>query len=527
MSGIKVPSFITPYTIRILKWILIVIVGIVLFIFVAGRGITYYANKKIHKALESVGGQVGNLNVNLFFRRVTAYDFELNLPGDNTHPVPTTAHIKTIRLSSINLYQLIVNKKLRIGEILIENGNVDFNKKIVRKDSTASSKKNPLQEIAIQNIIIRRVKVSIVSDSVHEMSGVVNATFTDIQSPDSVSLSDIKKYGLKNLDIKISKLLITTPELYQIKVGSIQAISERQELRVDSVMLVPRYSKFKFARVAGKQTDRINTFIKRIDVKGLDYSQLKDSAFVASTIEIASGELSSFRDKRLPFKETKNKPLPMAALKELSFGIEVDTIKIKDTKITYEEFPSDGFRSGKLVFENLNATLVNLSNRPYYNKPDHATLNAKAMLMGKGQIQATFLLPQKENEPYQAEGKIGNFPLHHLNPVLQNLAFINIESGKLNALNFKFNYTDKLSSGKLTINYEDLKINGLKKEKSVIINDFKTLLINTVVKNDKDKSVPTEKRTGTISFERDRKRQIFNYWWKSLLSGIKSGVLDN
>jgi hypothetical protein len=102
-----------------------------------------------------------------------------------------------------------------------------------------------------------------------------------------------------------------------------------------------------------------------------------------------------------------------------------------------------------------------------------------------------------------------------------------VQSGNLNNLYFKFTYTDKVSNGRVTINYEDLKIDGLKKEKNPVINDLKTLLINTVLKNDKDKSVPMEKRTGTIEFERDRQRQIFNYWWKSLFSGIKSSVLEN
>jgi len=48
-----------------------------------------------------------------------------------------------------------------------------------------------------------------------------------------------------------------------------------------------------------------------------------------------------------------------------------------------------------------------------------------------------------------------------------------------------------------------------------------------VLKKDKDKSVSREKRTGTIDFDRDRKRAIFNLWVKSLFSGLKSSVLDS
>ena len=71
----------------------------------------------------------------------------------------------------------------------------------------------------------------------------------------------------------------------------------------------------------------------------------------------------------MTFKETKNKPLPIAALKEFDFGVEVDTLQIKNSKVTYEEFPPDGFKSGKLTFENLQATLMNVSKKAYQNRP--------------------------------------------------------------------------------------------------------------------------------------------------------------
>ena len=37
-----------------------------------------------------------------------------------------------------------------------------------------------------------------------------------------------------------------------------------------------------------------------------------------------------------------------------------------------------------------------------------------------------------------------------------------------------------------------------------------------------DGNVPEHKRTGVIDFHRDTSKSIFNYWWKSLLTGIKS-----
>lgn len=518
------PKFISHPSRRIVKWILIIVLGISALLFLAGNILSGYVKRTVQRRLEAAGGKISDLDINIFTKRLAISEFELNVP-DDINSVPTTGRIKKILLKNINIYQLLANKELRIGEVLIADGAVSVNRNI-KPDTAATTEENGLKGISIERLVLEKIKVSMVSDSSKEFSGIIDATLNQIQSSDTADLKDLKAYSLKNIDIRITALEISAPKLYEIKIANIHATSDTDKLVIDSIMLVPKYTKFNFAQVAGKQTDRINTFIRQIEIDGLKYNRLRDSSLVASTMKIISGDVYSFRDKRQPFRETEVKPLPIAALKKINFGIEFDTIRIIDSKVTYEEFAPDGFDGGKITFENLTATLTNLSNRAYQNKPDHATLVASAKLMGQGLIEATFQLPFKD-EPYYAEGKIGKMALNHLNPPLQKLAFIRIESGTLNNLNFKFNYTDRVSNGRLTINYENLKIEGLKKERSAVINDLKTLLINTVVKNNKDKSVPMEKRTGTIEFERDRKRQVFNYWWKSLFSGIKSSVLEN
>jgi Domain of Unknown Function (DUF748) len=521
------PNFMTPLTFRFAKWIGGIVIGFALLLVLTGAILSRYASKAVQSRIEAFGGKIGDLNVNLFTRGISISKLEFNLASDSSYHLPTSGHVETILLKNIDIYQILFNKKLNIKEILIEDGDIQYNRKVSLTDSTETQNKNPLKGIFVEHLNFRDINLSIVSDSSKEFSGTLDVTLNKIQSSDTSDVSDLKAYMLENIEAKITKFLVFTGKLYEMEIKSIHVNSEKKKLVVDSLTLIPKYPKYKFSHVAGKQIDRINTFIRKIEVSGLRYNQLRDSAFLASNIQILSGEVYSFRDKRMAFKETKNKPLPMAALKQMGFGIEVDTIQIRNSKITYEEFAPEGFEGGKITFEDLNATMTNLSNRSYYNKPDHASLKASARLMGQGLIEASFQLPFEQDKSYHAEGKIGKLALHHLNPPLENLAFINIESGTLNEMNFSFDYTDKSSNGKLTINYENLKINGLKKEKTSVINELKTLLINTVVKNDKDKSVPTERRTGTIEFERDRKRQVFNFWWKSLFSGIKSSVLEN
>jgi hypothetical protein len=509
---------------RALKRTVFVVLVLGLIILLAGGILSYYARKKAEERLASVGITLGSFQINLFTQSLSVEDLDMNFAGDSAQAVPQLAHIESITLSGISLYDLLIHNKIVINKVTLEDGNIRYNRNVEFNDSPANSNSR-LKGITIHGFIIRNLRAEIAKDSLLEYSGILkNLAISTIQFSDSLgfNLSTIK------IEAEIKNSVINHEGgFYQSTIGSVKISSSEKKLSVDSVLLRPNYPKYRFARRVGKQTDRFNAFIQKIDVDGLNYNDLMDSSFVASKIEITSGEVLAFRDKRMPFKETKHKPLPVAALKKLPFSVEVDTIKIRDSNITYEEFPEDGFQSGKILFANLNATISNVSNRTYYNKSKYAKLEASAKLMGRGLIEASFLLPLVENQPYHAKGKITNMSLHHLNPALENLAFVSIEEGKLNALNFNFDYNDKVSNGTLIINYENLKMKGLKKQKETIENELKTFLLNTFLKSDKDKTVPTAKRTGEISFERDTKRQVFNFWWKSLYSGIKETLKNS
>jgi Domain of Unknown Function (DUF748) len=530
MNRIKVPSF-KPN--RLAKWVILAVTVLVC-VLALGAGIfSHYASKKIEERLTRIGCEVGSVKVNIFTQSVLISRVDFT-PGDSTNKgdsinnSPLKAQLKNIALKNVSLYRLLVNKELEIKEILVTDGSIRFSS---RKSETENHRKQPkeipINKIIIGRIVLKNLNTTLVNDSLTRCSGLLNMTLSNIQSSDTADIDNIRAYNIKDFESKITHLLYNSADgFYQTHIAAISLASNDEKLIIDSLALLPRYSKFKFSRVAGKQVDRVKTFLPRIEITGLQYNHFRDSTFLASKIVIISAEIFSFRDKRMPFKETENKPLPIAAIKQFDFGIEVDTLQLKNSKVTYEEFPPDGFKSGKIVFENLQATLVNVSNMVYQNKPRYATLEASAKIMGKGLIQASFTLPLDDNKQYHAKGKISQMSLLHLNPPLENLAFIKIESGRLNALNFDFDYNDKSANGTLTINYQDLKITGLKKEKSKDESDIKTFLINTIVKNDKDKNMPIDKRTGAIEFERDRKRQIFNFWWKSLLSGIKASVLN-
>lgn len=135
------------------------------------------------------------------------------------------------------------------------------------------------------------------------------------------------------------------------------------------------------------------------------------------------------------------------------------------------------------------------------------------------------------------KGSLKNFDFTKINPVLTPSTPLEIESGTLDDLGFTFSYNDNHAHGELQLTYHDLKVitfretrdekTGKRKRKrddeGEDKDNFKTFLLNAfVIRKNMDEKLPEDKRTGTIDFPRDQTRSIFNFWWKSLLSGFKS-----
>jgi hypothetical protein len=508
---------------RSLRAISILIISIGSLLFLAGAALSFVAQKKAKTEFQKINGAFSSLRINLFARSVTVKNITWESPVDS---FPHKIKIGRVQLSGISLFKLLVHKQLYAQELLIDSGGVQFNQSQKRDSIQAKDKKTFAFEI--ENIIIRNIFAEAKRDTVTEMEGLLNLRYGALKfdSPDSILTSCKSAFQYFEGDISSVKLT-KRGGFYTSRVDNIQFNSLNRSVMLDSVKLIPNYSKYDFGKTFGRQVTRLKLNIKRVDVTGLNYQNLFDSLISISKISIHNTDLYTFRDKRIPFLNTKIIPMPMTSLGAMAFGLEIDSIAIDDAVITIEEFAPTAVRPGYVNFKELRALMVGLSNRYYVNKPRYAQLDASAKIMGNGLINASFRFPLDGSSLYSAKGKVEKLSLPELNPMLENSAQVRIESGNLNELFFNFNYTDFKSDGTVEINYEDLKLTKLNPDKEKSVDHFKTVLINAFLKKTKDETTEQRKRIGTIDAERDRRRFIFNLWWKSLQSGLKSSVLGN
>ncbi len=462
--------------------------------------------------------------VNLISRSIT---FQ-NLRGSIHRNGLSNQHTFTcekLDVSGIHVLNFFLNRKLTINQVRVDNATLAMDR-LLFNDSTAKKteiKKGKFKGLEVSEFNVDSLKFILQNDTLEEVKSTIKLRISDIYLPFNSNGFQVDDMKFIINESSVNDVFISFKQsLYEAGVKRIQ-FNETKTLTLDSIRIEPKYAKYAFAHKAGKQIDRLEILIPVLKINNIKTSQIKDSTFNASGIHFYSPNLSAFRDKRLPFIKDNEVPLPVALLKEIPFKINVDTIQIHNAFISYEEFPIDGDSSGTIKFRDLHASMFHFNNYDTATSR-HIDLDVETKFMGSGLLKASFDLPLNDKKKYTAKGTLFDFYLPALNPMIEPLAKIRIESGHMIAMNFNFNYDEHSSIGEVELNYDNLKVLSLtEKESKTVIDKFKTFLLNTfIIPKKKNETVSANKGKGTIESSRDRKRSIFNYWWKSLFSGIKS-----
>lgn len=315
--------------------------------------------------------------------------------------------------------------------------------------------------------------------------------------------------------------------LYLLKAHEIGGSTSEQNIFVDSLRLEPLYPKYEFSQRVGYEIDRIELMIENLAMEEVNFdSLLYNGKLIAGTFDIKNAKMDIFHDKRLPGGITQVKPLPHLRLQEIDFPVKIDTISIIDSYISYSEHINKVANPGTIIFKDLDARFSNVSNlKGDTIKSEPITLEAKTLVMGSGLLNVHFSFPKNDTSGrHSIYGSLGNMSMKDLNPILKNTGLVHVENGSINSLKFSMELNKRKATGLLTLNYQDLNIRILEADelKEGDTKKFSSFIANTFVIKKSNTDEPLRK--GNIEFERVEEKSVFNYWWKSLLSGLKDNI---
>jgi hypothetical protein len=176
----------------------------------------------------------------------------------------------------------------------------------------------------------------------------------------------------------------------------------------------------------------------------------------------------------------------------------------------------------EVSFSEINGKIHNITNQ----KVDTTSLTAsfKAKLMGKAPINVhlSSSLSPLDNKLY-VKGKVGALKFKVLDRVLFPALGLKILKGQLDGMDFKLVSDGKISEGKMTMYYHDLKASVLRSKSITKEDGFLSFIANGLARN----SNPNKRgkvKVVTISSERKPHKGLGNHLWKSLQNGIVNTI---
>ena len=337
-------------------------------------------------------------------------------------------------------------------------------------------------------------------------------------------------YG-KELQLSLEGISVDLPDsLHRISTGPISFDTENNSMTVDSFFFTPVLERDAYLKKVGYSTDYINVRTGKVNFEGIDVKAFLDNKdVVADKVHVYDMVIDDFRDRNYMERDTQLPVIPMQAIMNLENSIIINELLVHNADISYSELANDGVVPGVLRFENVNASISNISNQlPIGGDTLLTELKATADLMGQGKMEMQFStqIADTINHQFRLSGRVYSMPLIAFNDILKPVTFVEVTSGNLRQMDFYFDANKDASNGKLRMDYRKLRVAIYNAETQNMDDErvFMSFMANTfVIKNRSSRRLGRAKEQD-ILFKRNPEKSIFNYWWKSILSGIKPSL---
>ncbi|MBI9038213.1 MAG: hypothetical protein JEY97_08790 [Bacteroidales bacterium] len=452
------------------------------------------------------------------------------------------AYIPDFEIKGIDFKKLFTNRELQIVSATLKQPQID----IINFTDTSKVNKSPktkfdltdklpsilksfsLKEFDVNNLSLKYAnrKASGLNDL---LSGKISVKIRDIV----FDTSKIKDNFLQTKDIDLTVRdykYITADSMYTLKAGEIGLSTLSSRIFVNSFSFKPNYPKYEFSRKLGYQTDRADIVGKKIIIEGIDFNKiLQHKQLYVNHAVVDSFEIELFRDKRVAFPEWQRRSLLQTMLRKIKIPFKIDSVNIKNTHFVYVERVKKAFEPGEVFLESLNAKMTGFTNDSILvSQGAIGKVETNFLLMGKGFFKGELNFPLvSEVDTFNFSGSLTKIELKDFNPMSENVFGVKITEGEGKIDIPKINANNDYSTGEILFPYENFRIKIIDKKtgkKGGLGDGIATFLANEFILKHKNPSRKNKLRHGMVYFERDKRKSLFNFIWKSILSGIESSL---
>ncbi len=412
-----------------------------------------------------------------------------------------------------------VKKHLLIDEFQLNNPQfVHVPKKNPTKKTNQRSKLNDL-------IIINKVSVNnadyTLKDKLNKYNKLTvsnfNLTLNDIKADDQSVLENVP-FKYKNPHLSTGKIKYDTGKDYVIDAGGI--VLKEYNASVKSFKMTPKMSRKQHAAKLKYAQDYYNLSADIINFNDYNWGFTAQNDFFIKFKEVALNNLNAhiYRDITVPLNPKENH-LYSYRLRNVDFPFEVQTLKIKNSKLTYEEDTATTTQPGKLTFVNFNLTALNIYSGYKRNSGPKTQILVNTKFMQQGDLVASWQFDiMDKSEKFNINGELKNFPAPAMNPFLK--PYLKVQAtGTIDRMSFNFSGNNNTATGQYAMDFKNLKMTLFNKENKK--RKLLTAAANMVVRSDTDGF----KKVDIKPVDRTIEKSFFNYLWSCIMQGLKQTVI--
>ncbi len=446
--------------------------------------------------------------------------------------------VKRLVLSHVHPFKLYFKQLLDIDQIILSQPEVRVAYHLNKAKDT-SDKKTAWQIISkkLRSAHVGRILLNDVKFRYDNYSGKQLATSylkdLDVRAEDLLidSATQVDKTRLiycKDIIGHLRNYTGRTPDgAYTYTISSVKLSTRTAQLNVSNIDINPDKNYYSKSR-----QDRYDVHLDSLQLNNFDYlSYQRYKSFNASSLIVTKGHLNVFKNpnKKKIYKDKINS-FPNVALYKAGIDIKVDTISIKHLDVIYGELNKKSGKSGSIRFNNTSGNILNVTtNKTALQKNNISTANLITHFMNRGKLDVAFTFNLTDKlASYTYKGKLGAMNLRDINSATMPLAKVKITSGRLKALTFDIKGNSKVSSGKVQLLYNDLKVKLLKADtvkKTLKRNTIASLFANVfIVKDNNPDNSGDAPRLANVVYKRPIDSPFWGTVWKTLLAGLKPNI---
>lgn len=504
---------------KIIKWILGILLILVVsaFLYVWWNANTFVANLLKDAVPSYIDMQYGDISINIFSGNLAIQDIDINFLNEGDTAKYADMALNSIKMEGFSYWQYIVKDKIHIKNItIIDPVTTLYPTLKSQKDSLEETKSKLKREIILDQFEISNGQLSIMKENLDSVQFYVerfDLTVSTIRT-DAEMLEKKVPISYANIELEMSDLFMDISAYEKLNVAYSMLTKSKVELK--DIAINSKYSKAVMSSILPRERAHMSIDLPFVVLDSIDYGYDENGVYLfANNMIVRDADLHIYLDKRLADR-IRVRPMYSKIIRDLPFILHIDSTRIENMKVAYEEKKEADINAGVIYFDAINADIYQISNK---KEPGVITkINAQGRIMGQSFAALDWQFDsQNLQDAFSLSGSVSNFSAASVNPILISSVKATAE-GHVEQIYFTISGDDNHSSGDFKMKHRDLKVRVLQDDRSK--KDFIMSLIGNIVLNDGSNADDEGFQHSLISVDRDRQKPFFNYLWLNIKDGL-------